>query len=109
MRERLSLTDVHRLTGISRAQISNIETGKVDPKMSTVVGLLTCYGASLSDLEMSPTATVDLSTLIEEGAAASRRLERSGIGPSDPVARLDRKASLGIDVTVESEALASRS
>lgn len=108
LRERLSITQVYERTGISRAQISKIETGKVDPKASTVAGLLTCYNASFGDLERSAPVTVDLAMLLERGEAASQRLDRSGVGPSDPQERLNRKARLGLDISAEREALATR-
>lgn len=107
-RQRLSISQVHELTGVSRAQISKIETGKADPRVSTVAELLSCYGASFADIETTAPATVEMETLLERGAVASKRLQEFGIGPSDPGSRLDRRAEMGEDVSAEREALATR-
>lgn len=105
----LSLTEVFERTGISRAQISKIENGKSDPRMSTVTRLLSCYAGSLSDLELTPQRTLYLADLRQRSDQAAEALLEVGIGPSDPVARLARKESLGIDVRAETGAIASRS
>jgi len=94
---------------VSRAQISLIESGKADPRMSTVTRILTSYGASLSDLESSPPKIIRLGELKERAGRAAARLEDVGLGPSDPMQRLDRKAQRQEDVRAEREALASRS
>ncbi len=107
-RQRLTISDVYQLTGISRAQISNVENGKVDPRMSTVARLLTCYGASFSDLERRAPASIGLWNLMDQASEASQILASSGLEPSDPLERLNRKSELGIDTTAEIEALATR-
>jgi transcriptional regulator with XRE-family HTH domain len=105
---RMSLTDVSRRTGISRAQISLIENGKVDPRISTVVKLLTCYGRSLGDLEPRPAEIYTIEEVQERARAGARRLAAAGLGPSDPRARLARKEARQADVEAEREALATR-
>lgn len=104
----LSLSDVHERTGISRAQISRIETGKADPRMSTITVLLTCYGATLSDLDVDRGPAISSAELKRRAREATRRLREAGYEPSDPVARLDRKAALGFDVDAEARSLATR-
>lgn len=106
---RLSMSDVFEMTGISKAQISKIENGKVDPRISTVTRLLSCYGASLNDLESSPSAVVSLKEVRKRAGNAAEVLRRSGLGTSDPRDRLARKSELGIDTEAEVEALATRS
>ena len=76
--------------------------------MSTVTQLLSCYGASLGDLEGSPAATVSLSEIKAEADRAAERLARSGLGASDADARLARKVARQVDVSAEREALATR-
>jgi transcriptional regulator with XRE-family HTH domain len=103
----LSITFVHKRTGISKAQISLIENGKVDPRMSTVVRILTCLDASLADLEPSSPEVITIDEVVERARDGARTLKEVGIGPSDPRARLDRR---GDDPAAASEraALATR-
>ena len=105
---RMSLSDVYVRTGVSKAQISRIENGKTDPRMSTVTRLLSCYGASLSDLEPAPPRTLTLNEIKERSVRGADRIMRSGVGVSSPTDRLDRKAMLRGDVRAEREALATR-
>ncbi len=105
---RLSLSGVHERTGISRAQISRIETGKADPRMSTITVLLTCYDATLSDLDVNSGPAISATELKRRARQATIRLSDAGIEASDPLARLDRKASLGFDVEAESRSVATR-
>ncbi|MFV1960782.1 MAG: helix-turn-helix domain-containing protein [Acidimicrobiia bacterium] len=106
--KRLSLADVSRITGITKAQLSLIENGKADPRISTVVRILGCYGYALADLEPS---RPERRTIAEVRSAAERgaaRLKAAGLGPSDPLARLDRKDRLQEDTSVEREAIATQ-
>lgn len=106
---RMSITDVFEATGISRAQISRIENGKSDPRMSTVTQLLSCYGADLGDLESNTPKVRKLSEVRSQADEAAERLQRLGLGPSNPADRLSRKAELGQSTALEREALATRS
>ena len=99
---------VSERTGISRAQISLIENGKVDPRMSTVLKLLRCYGASLGDLSPAPTQTYSMEEILARAEDGRSRLTSIGLRPADPLARLDRKDDRGIDTSAEREAYASR-
>lgn len=104
----MSLTDVHHIAGVSRAQLSRIENGKSDPRMSTITQLLTCYGASLGDLEKSPATVLSLDEVKQRAGQAAEELLRVGLGTSDAAERLARKAMRQIDVQAEREALATR-
>lgn len=110
LRERkgLSMASVCQMTGVSISSISNIETGKTDPRMSTVTQLLSCYGASLSDLESTPPVVVGIDELKKRSERAARDLVDSDLGPSNPEQRLARKSMLGIDTAVELDAVATR-
>jgi transcriptional regulator with XRE-family HTH domain len=103
------MASVYQLTGVSVSSISNVETGKTDPRMSTVTELLSCYGASLSDLEPAPTSVVSFAELRRRSARAAEDLKSFDLGPSNPEERLARKASLGLDTSVEASALLTRS
>ena len=105
---RFSISDVSERTGVSRAQISLIENGKADPRLSTVVKLLSSYGSDLSDLEPMPEQVTSIDEIAAQAERAARRLEEVGLGPSDPQARLDLKASRNVDVEDERQALATR-
>lgn len=100
---------VYELTGVSPPTISKIENGRIDPRMSTVTRLLSCYGAGLGDLEATATETISLSELKEQGARNAEKLARAGFTPSDPWARLERKEGLGSNTQAESEVLRVRS
>ena len=105
---RFSITEVSQRTGVSRAQISLIENGKADPRFSTVARLLTSYGADVSDLATGPAESVSVDEIVAQAAQAARKLDEVGLGPSDPQARLDLKASRNRDVEAERSALATR-
>ncbi|MGD2043348.1 MAG: helix-turn-helix domain-containing protein [Acidimicrobiia bacterium] len=105
---RLSMSSVFQMTGVSVSSISNIETGKTDPRMSTVTQLLSCYGASLSDLETTPPVVVGLDELKQRSQRAATDLMASELGPSDPEQRLAHKSMRGFDTSVELDAVATR-
>lgn len=103
------MTSVWQMTGVSVSSISNIENGKTDPRMSTVTQLLSCYGASLGDLESDPPALVTLDELKRRSESVAADLASSGLGPSNPAERLARKDLLGLDTSIERDALTTRS
>jgi transcriptional regulator with XRE-family HTH domain len=104
----LSMASVFEMTGVNVSSISNIENGKTDPRMSTVTQLLTCYGAGLGDLEDGPTTVVSLDQFKLRAARSAAALETSEFGKSDPEKRLAHKSKLGLDISVERDALATR-
>lgn len=106
--KRLSMSSVHLMTGVSVSSISNIETGKTDPRMSTVSQLLSCYGASLRDLETAPPPVVGIDELKQRSQRAANELLASELGPSNPQARLAHKSMQGLDTSVELDAIETR-
>ncbi|HLV90528.1 MAG TPA: helix-turn-helix transcriptional regulator [Acidimicrobiia bacterium] len=104
---RMSLSDVSARTGISRSQLSDIENGKADPRISTVKRLLECFGADFDALSLD-VQVLDLGDLRREGRRSAQNLVAAGLGPSDPEARLRRKEARGVDTSAERRALASR-
>jgi len=107
--KRMSLSDVSAQTGVSRAQLCLIENGKADPRISTVVKILNCYGSGLADLEPNPIEVVSVAEVLTRAERGVRLLESVGLGPSDPMARLDEKEQRQVDVGLERAALATRS
>jgi transcriptional regulator with XRE-family HTH domain len=106
--KRLSLSDVSARTGVSRAQLCLIENGKADPRISTVMKILTCYGRGLADLEPNPTEVVSVAGVVARAERGAQLLDSLALGRSDPQARLDWKEQRQIDVGLERAALASR-
>lgn len=106
--KRMSLADISGLTGIAVSQLSKIENGKVDPRISTIVRILTCLGAALSDLSPSGVGTVTLDEVLDGASRGARILDQLGYGRSDPDARLDWKERRAVDVSAERAALATR-
>ena len=102
------MSAVCQMTGVSVSSISNIETGKTDPRMSTVTQLLSCYGASLRDLESTPPPTVGLDELKQRSQRAAKELMASELGPSNPEERLAHKSMRGLDTSVERDAVRTR-
>jgi transcriptional regulator with XRE-family HTH domain len=103
------MASVYEMTGVSVSSISNIETGKTDPRISTVTQLLSCYGASLRDLETTPPTVLTLDELKQRSERAARDLESADLGPSNPEDRLARKAMFGVDTTLERDAMPTHS
>lgn len=102
------MASVCQMTGVSVSSISNIETGKINPRMSTVTQLLSCYGASLADLESTPPIVLSLDELKQRSQRAAADILSSDLGSSNTDERLARKAALGLDTSIEREALATR-
>jgi len=104
---RLTLADVSERSGVTIAHLSRIENGLADPRLSTLQRVMDAIGANLSDLAVPRTRTVSVGTVLERRASGRTRLDRAGLGPSDPNARLDRKEQAGVDVNVERSGVAS--
>jgi len=91
----LTLDELSRLTGIASSNLSQIETGKTDPRWSTVMRILDALGIEPSDL--LPARGFRSETV---------GLKAEGDRGSDPWNRLRRKAELGADVSEEARVLA---
>ena len=91
----LTLDDLSRLTGIASSNLSQIETGKTDPRWSTVMRILDALRIDPSELLPAQGFRSEIAELRAEG---NRGL--------DPWNRLRRKAELGEDVSEEARVLA---
>jgi len=103
----LTLADVSRGSGVTIAHLSRIENGLTDPRLSTLQRVLDVMGGKLSDLAVPPVTTVSAEEVLERRAFGRDRVDRAGLGASNPRARLDQKDRAGIDVTVERAAMES--
>lgn len=101
----LTQAEVGRRCGITIAQISLIENGRVDARMSTIIRILNVTGGTLADLSLDPPRAMALDDLLERRASNALRLAKTGLKPSDPTLRIARKQNLGIDVSAEQAAL----
>lgn len=100
-REARGLTqgDVSRATGIAVPNLSTIESGDVDIRLSTLERIL---DALQLDVQMVPRSRrISLDEAIARAQQGRAQLVTAGIAPSDPRQRLDAKERRGIDVSVE--------
>lgn len=104
---RLTLADVSRRSGVTIAQISRIENGLVDPRLSTLVRILEATGGTLADVSSPPVRTLSVDEALERRELGRMEVAGHGLGESDVGARLDRKEHLGLDVSEERAMLES--
>ena len=103
----LTLAQVSQRSGVTIAHLSRIENGLADPRLSTLQRVIDAMGGTLSDLEAPRIVTVSVDTVLERRAEGRDRIDRIGLGSSDPNDRLKRKERTGLDVAVERSALGS--
>ena len=104
---RLTLADVSRRSGVTIAQISRIENGLADPRLSTLMRILEATGGTLADVSSPPVRTLSVDEALERRELGRTQVSDDGHGESDVGARLDRKERLGIDVAEERAMLES--
>jgi transcriptional regulator with XRE-family HTH domain len=104
----VTLAQLSRKCGVTAPQLSLIENGRVDARLSTLVRILDALGADLSDVVVEPPESISVETAIARRERGRERVEASGVGLSDPEARLDRKDRLGEDTHVEREHVATQ-
>lgn len=103
----MTLVEVSRRSGVAVPQLSRIENGKVDARISTVARILHATNGTLADLDVTLPAVVDVDDVLARRVLNRSRLEAAGVGPSDPSARLDEREFEGDDVAAERAALLS--
>jgi transcriptional regulator with XRE-family HTH domain len=101
----LTLAEVSQRSGVTIAHLSRIENGLTDPRLSTLQRVLDVMGGRLADLEAPPVMTISADAVLERRTAGQARVDRAGLGASNPGARLDGRERMGVDVTVERSAL----
>ena len=92
----LTLDDLSRTTGIASSNLSQIETGRTDPRWSTIARILDGLDADPADL-----APGGMAALVLPGSTVT------SVAGRDPWARLRRKAERGEDVSEEARVLAA--
>ncbi len=90
---------------VTVSQLSLIENGRVDVRLSTLVRILGALGSDLGAIAVKEPSVIPISTVLEGRERARRRLEEAGIGDSSPELRLDRKDGLGVDTSAERQGL----
>ena len=105
----ITLAQLSHRCGVTAPQLSLIENGRVDARLSTLVRILDALGADLSDVVVDRPHSMSVAAAIARRERGRARIEASGMGMSDPEARLDRKDRGGADTRVERERVATQS
>jgi len=101
----LTQADVSQATGIAAPNLSTIESGRLDIRLSTVERIL---DALQLDVQLVPRSRrVSLGEAVAESQRGRAQLVAAGIAPSDPQQRLAAKEMRGVDVSVERALLIS--
>jgi transcriptional regulator with XRE-family HTH domain len=88
-------------SGIAVPQLSRIENGLVDARISTLLRILEATGGTLADVAVPPARVTSVHDVLERRAANRARLESAGIEGSDPRDRLDERERRGEDTSAE--------
>ena len=100
-REARGLTqgDVSRATGIAVPNLSTIESGDVDIRLSTLERIL---DALQLEVQLVPRRRrISLDEVMARARQGRAQLVAAGMAPSDPRQRLEAKERRGVDVSVE--------
>jgi transcriptional regulator with XRE-family HTH domain len=99
----MSIAELSRRSGVPRPNISRIERGLVDPRLSTIERLL---AALTLRLDVAARRPVGLEEVLARAEQSSRALASAGISSSNPWRRLGQRAAEGDDISTEARALA---
>jgi transcriptional regulator with XRE-family HTH domain len=94
----LTLEELAGLTGIAASNLSRLEQGRVDARLSTIGRVLLGLGLTLALVPANPKSLIEVRDRMSEGAV---RLAAAGLGARDVMARLAWKEERGLDTTVE--------
>jgi transcriptional regulator with XRE-family HTH domain len=97
-----TLADLSERTGIPQPNLSRLERGLADVRLSTVLRVAQALGAEVTLAPSGGRRRLD--EVVREAGEARRRILAAGLGESDPWARLARRARLGEDTAIEAEA-----
>lgn len=90
--------EVAERTGIAPPNLSRLENGLVDARLSTIERVLGALGMRFEIVPVERTTLEDVKQRMEQGAA---RLAAVGVADRDAAARLQWKERRGLDTTVE--------
>ena len=102
----ITQASVSARSGIAVTNLSTIEAGKVDVRLSTLKRLLDALDLEVQLVPRDTPMTLESAVVQSERGRA--RLAAAGLSPSNPHERLNAKERQGIDVSVERELLRSR-
>lgn len=96
---RLTLAQVSEAVGVAPSQLSFIENGKREPKLSTVQKLAELYGVSLTELTSAPPGRrvqleIELQAAMHSPLATSRGIPPIRVGPRTPTEVLESMVAL---------------
>jgi len=94
----ITLEELAARTGIAAPNLSRLEQGRVDARISTITRVLSGLGLVIALVPVRPRSVVDVRDRMSEGAA---RLASARLGARDVAARLEWKEERGLDTTVE--------
>jgi XRE family transcriptional regulator, fatty acid utilization regulator len=95
----LTQAEVSQATGIAASNLSTIENGKVDIRLSTLERVL---DALQVDIQLVPrNRRISLDEVVAQSEQGRAQLVAAGVAPSDPQQRLAAKERRGVDVSVE--------
>lgn len=87
--------------GVAVPQLSRIENGLVDPRLSTLVRIVGATGGSVGDLAVEPSPIRSIDEVLRRRAENRARLDAAGVAFSDPLDRLDERDRRGEDTSAE--------
>ncbi len=97
-----TLADLSERTGIPQPNLSRLERGLADVRLSTLLRVAEALG---TEIVLTPAGRRRrLDEVVREAEQARGRVFAAGLGESDPWARLARRARLGEPTEVEAEA-----
>ena len=94
----LTLDQLSARTGVAAPNLSRLEQGRVDARLSTIARVLLGLGFAL---ELVPERAKSVADVIERMEEGSARLRAAALGERDVEARLTWKEERGLDTTVE--------
>lgn len=99
----LTLEDLAERCGIAAPNLSRLENGRVDARVSSIERVLAACGFELAFAPIRRTSLTDVRSRMAEG---SHRLLAAGLASRDVAARLEWKDDRGLDTTVERRMIA---
>lgn len=94
----LTLEELSSRTGIAGPNLSRLERGRTDPRLSTVLRVLSALGLSMEVVPAERVTLDDVKSRMDEGRV---RLRSAGTEDRGAQSRLDWKDGRGLDTSAE--------